>query len=55
MNIAARSLHPGGVNASRCDGSAKFYSDDINLQVWRALSTSAGEETISGDNAYVTQ
>jgi prepilin-type processing-associated H-X9-DG protein len=29
---AARSRHPGGVNASKCDGSLNFYSDDIDLQ-----------------------
>src|SRR5262249_21391429 len=29
QTIAARSHHPGGVNASRCDGSVTFYSDNI--------------------------
>lgn len=37
--ITARSHHPGGVCASRCDGSVDFYRDDISLVVWRALST----------------
>jgi prepilin-type N-terminal cleavage/methylation domain-containing protein/prepilin-type processing-associated H-X9-DG protein len=45
--ITARSHHPGGVNASRCDGSVGFYQEDIDLAVWRALSTAAGEETIT--------
>ena len=41
---AARSKHPGGVNSSRCDGSVKFVSDSIDLDVWRALATRAGGE-----------
>lgn len=44
--IAARSHHPGGVNASRCDGSVAFYSNDIDRNIWRALSSAAGEEAI---------
>jgi len=44
MTNAARSRHPGGVNASNCDGSVRFVSNDIALAVWRALSTSQGEE-----------
>ncbi len=36
---------PGGVNASSCDGSVRFFSNDINLATWRALSTSRGGET----------
>jgi prepilin-type N-terminal cleavage/methylation domain-containing protein/prepilin-type processing-associated H-X9-DG protein len=44
MNLAARSRHSGGVNASRCDGSAGFVSDDVDLNVWRAESTMAGDD-----------
>ncbi len=47
---SARSMHPGGVNAARVDGSVRFYSDDINPAVWRALATRSGEETISADS-----
>jgi len=43
----SRSHHAGGVNASRCDGSAKFYPDGIDEFVWRALSSAAGDETVS--------
>jgi hypothetical protein len=43
--LAARSRHPGGVHAVRADASAQYYSDDIELQVWRALATTQGEET----------
>ncbi|MCA9234643.1 MAG: DUF1559 domain-containing protein [Planctomycetales bacterium] len=42
--IAARSKHPGGVNATRCDGSGGFYTDGIDPYVWNALSSSAGGE-----------
>jgi prepilin-type N-terminal cleavage/methylation domain-containing protein len=47
QTITARSHHPGGVNASRCDGSVNFYSDSIDQFVWNALSSSAGNETVS--------
>jgi len=39
---AARSRHAGGVNAVMCDGSTKFYSDSVELNVWQALSTRSG-------------
>ena len=44
--FTARSHHPGGVNATRCDASVDFYSDDIDEEVWRALSSAAGGEVI---------
>jgi prepilin-type N-terminal cleavage/methylation domain-containing protein/prepilin-type processing-associated H-X9-DG protein len=46
---AARSWHPGGVNALMGDGSVKFVKDTINVQTWRALSTTQGGEVISAD------
>jgi prepilin-type N-terminal cleavage/methylation domain-containing protein len=39
--ITARSKHPGGVNASRCDGSVDFFSDDIDLLAWDELCSAA--------------
>jgi prepilin-type N-terminal cleavage/methylation domain-containing protein len=42
--LASRSAHPGGVNASRCDGSAEFVSNDVDLVVWRSQSTIAGDD-----------
>uniref|UniRef100_A0A7C4LLC6 DUF1559 domain-containing protein n=1 Tax=Schlesneria paludicola TaxID=360056 RepID=A0A7C4LLC6_9PLAN len=42
----ARSFHPGGVNAALADGSARFISSTIDLSVWRALSTRAGDDAI---------
>lgn len=37
----ARSNHPGGVNLCLCDGSVRFGSEDVAVQVWRALATRA--------------
>jgi hypothetical protein len=48
MWAAARSRHPGGVVASHCDGSVKFYEDGIDLQIWRALATRAGNDDSTG-------
>ncbi len=45
--IAARSEHPRFVNAAFGDGHVKTIKDDIDLTVWRALSTRNGGETIS--------
>ena len=41
---AARSRHPGGVVAALCDGSVGFTTDDIAIDVWRALTTTQGGE-----------
>jgi hypothetical protein len=47
MFIAASSRHVGGVNASHCDASVKYYNDSIDPFVWNALSSAAGEETVN--------
>jgi prepilin-type N-terminal cleavage/methylation domain-containing protein len=44
---SARSRHPGGVNVIMADCSQKFVSDDIAIDVWRAMGTMNGGETIS--------
>ena len=46
---AARSYHPGGVNLLFCDGHVAFVKDSVNPLTWRALSTRAGGEALSGD------
>jgi prepilin-type N-terminal cleavage/methylation domain-containing protein/prepilin-type processing-associated H-X9-DG protein len=46
---AARSNHPGGVNAGLCDGSVRFVKETVNLANWRAVSTKDGGEVVSGD------
>jgi prepilin-type processing-associated H-X9-DG protein len=44
---AARSRHAGGgVNAAMCDGTVRFYTNNVNINVWRALGTSKGNEPI---------
>ncbi len=46
--MAARSLHTGGgVNVAMCDGSVSFIRDSIDINIWRALSTSTGGEAVS--------
>jgi prepilin-type processing-associated H-X9-DG protein len=42
--ITSRSRHPGGVNSLMGDGAVAFYSDSIDLQSWRALSTTRGQD-----------
>jgi prepilin-type N-terminal cleavage/methylation domain-containing protein len=49
QSFTARSKHHGGVNASLCDGSVRFFSNSINLDAWRALSTATGNEPINAD------
>ncbi|MDD3589962.1 MAG: DUF1559 domain-containing protein [Thermoguttaceae bacterium] len=42
---AARSKHAGGVNVTMCDGSVRFVSDTVELEVWRAAGSTQGGET----------
>jgi prepilin-type N-terminal cleavage/methylation domain-containing protein len=44
--VTARSYHTGIVNALLMDGSTRSFSDNIDLVVWRALGTRAGDEVI---------
>jgi prepilin-type processing-associated H-X9-DG protein len=44
---AARSRHPGGVNACFCDGGVRFVKNEIDEDVWHALWTRAGDEITS--------
>lgn len=37
--MAARSRHPGGVNAAFCDGSVRFVVDTIDADTWEGLGT----------------
>ena len=47
--MAARSRHPGGVNATMCDGSVRFVKNSINFNIWRAISTTRGGEVVSAE------
>jgi prepilin-type processing-associated H-X9-DG protein len=44
--IAARSMHPGGVNCLFGDGHVEFITDGIDLPTWQALSTISNGEVI---------
>ena len=44
---AARSRHPGGVNAAMGDGSIRFARNSINLQSWQAMGTMDGGEVFT--------
>jgi prepilin-type processing-associated H-X9-DG protein len=46
---AARSRHPGGVNACLADGSVRFVKDSIARDPWHAVWTRAGGEVVSSD------
>ena len=45
--MSARSAHPGGVHVLTCDGSARFTSENVALDIWRAIATRGGQEVIS--------
>lgn len=47
--VTARSYHEGGVNVAMMDGSMRWIPNDIDLNIWRAYSTRAGEELIPSD------
>jgi prepilin-type N-terminal cleavage/methylation domain-containing protein/prepilin-type processing-associated H-X9-DG protein len=44
--LSARSYHLGGVNVLFCDGSVRFVTDEIALEVWRAWGTREGSEAL---------
>ncbi|MEO2049502.1 MAG: DUF1559 domain-containing protein [Pirellulales bacterium] len=44
---AARSRHPGGVNALLCDSSVQFVNNEIALNIWKAMGSMDGEELSS--------
>jgi len=38
VTAASRSRHPGGVQAVLADGSARFFSNTIDLTIWQGLA-----------------
>ena len=45
--VTSRSYHTGGVNALLMDGSVRFFSNSLDLTVWRALGSRAGGEVVA--------
>jgi prepilin-type N-terminal cleavage/methylation domain-containing protein len=45
--FGARSEHTGGIHTLMCDGSVRFLSENLNLRIWRAMGTRAGNEVLS--------
>jgi hypothetical protein len=41
--------HHGGGNVAFGDGAVRFIAETINLDVWAAMSSIAGGETVTGD------
>jgi prepilin-type N-terminal cleavage/methylation domain-containing protein/prepilin-type processing-associated H-X9-DG protein len=48
---SARSRHSGGVNVLMGDGSVHFISDEVSINLWRALGSMAGSEQVDITNA----
>ena len=44
--FAARSYHPGGVNALTADGSVHWFASTTDRNLWRALGTRSGGEIV---------
>ena len=42
----SRSMHPGGVNSGLCDGSVRFVGENIPLDIWMAMGSPDGGESI---------
>jgi hypothetical protein len=49
--FGASSNHKAGVNCLYMDGAVRFTSNEIDLKIWRALSTRSGGEVIDGGDA----
>jgi hypothetical protein len=46
VHHTSRSMHPGGVLYSRCDGSVHFAAETISQTIWSAMSTIQGREVV---------
>ena len=47
---AARSYHPGGVNVVFLDGHVSFVGNEVDYDVWQALGTINGGETVDASD-----
>jgi prepilin-type N-terminal cleavage/methylation domain-containing protein/prepilin-type processing-associated H-X9-DG protein len=48
MQVSPTSRHTGGVHVLMGDGAVTFVSSNIDLNLWRAVGTRNGSETVSG-------
>jgi prepilin-type N-terminal cleavage/methylation domain-containing protein len=44
--LGSRSRHPSGVAIALCDASARFVANDVELAVWRAISSRAASDRV---------
>ena len=49
-SITSRSFHTGAIQAALLDGSVQAFSNEIDIEVWRALGTRFGGEVLSADD-----
>ena len=47
ISTTANSRHVGGAHLVLCDGSVRFVSENIDLNIWRAIGTRKGSEVVS--------
>jgi len=47
--VTSRSYHAGIVSSAFMDGSVRSMTNGIDSLLWKALSTRAGSENLSGD------
>jgi hypothetical protein len=47
LRMSARSWHVGGVNAGLADGSIRFVTNQIDLEIWRGAGSTNGGEIAS--------
>lgn len=47
ISTTAASFHTGGVVVAMCDGSVDFFSDTIDLTIWRAVGSRDGGEVFA--------
>ncbi|MBN1589189.1 MAG: DUF1559 domain-containing protein [Pirellulales bacterium] len=50
VNGAFASRHPGGANFAFGDGHVGFLADNIDLRIYRAMSTRSGNEVLEGND-----
>lgn len=43
---ACRSRHPGGVQVALCDGSSRFISESVDINLWQAMGSIGWGEVV---------